>query len=77
MDYLDKEVIPDFLGGECVVSVKLRSWAVASGGVRDCWGRAAEVQRGWSGVFCRVGVGVGSSGTWRGHAFSFGGQGLF
>lgn len=34
VDYIDKEVIPDFLGGECMVSEHLSWWTPPSGAGR-------------------------------------------
>lgn len=74
VDYLDKEVIPDFLGGECVVSVWLQALGCGLGRSQRLLGQGCRGPRRleWGPPLC-----VGGAGSWRGHAFSFGGQGLF
>lgn len=48
VDYLDKDVIPDFLGGECLVRLQGRAGAGLEEGqcmalrTRVCWGRACS-----------------------------------
>lgn len=49
VDYLDKDVIPDFLGGECMVRPQWLALGCGLGGAGHCWGGASGVKGGWQG----------------------------
>jgi len=54
VDYLDKEVIPDFLGGECVVSVRLQGLGCGRGRSQRLLGRGCRGPRRleWGPLLC-------------------------